>query len=271
MIKGRPLKVILDTIQEGENEPIPGNSIYERYVKGVSRPFEKFLPPEPFEKKWGLFLRQASLPFEIDRIQYYQFLLGHSLICLLSLALEWVILSGVLRLTVSFMILYLAIFPLIWVKEKAGIRMRAIKKEMPSIIMILAITMEAGTGLNQAIREITKVKTGEFVTELTKYLELLEMGYSRKDALNQMSEKLTIIEITQFTSLLQESLDKGTDGLSKSLKALSESIWDKRVETAKVLASKASAKLFLPLLLLVFPAMLIFILSPAVFSIMKHF
>lgn len=271
MLKGKPLKAVLQTIEHEEKTKHNNASWIERYMLGVSSPFRKKIAPEKFEERWGRYLNQANLPLNLEIHMYYQFVLGHMILCVLMAVLFAFITTGVMKAALCFMLIYLGVFPIIWVKEKANLRMAKIKKEMPSIIMIIAITMEAGSGLNQAIREITRIKSGEFVSELTLYLESLEMGYSRKEALNRMSEKLNIIEMTQFTTMLEESIDKGAEGLSLALKDLSGTIWDRRVEKAKVLASKASAKLFLPLLLLVFPAMLIFILSPAVFSIMKHF
>ncbi len=271
MLKGRPLKAVLGSIKEQERAATGKRPLYEQYMHRVGHPFGHRLPPEKIERTWGRYLCQARLAIEIDAAGYYRFVLGHGVLCTLCALCALLFLSGVVKAAVLFMCLYLAVFPMVWLKEKAGLRTMAIKREMPSIIMVVAITMEAGAGLNQAIREITRVKSGEFVKELTYYLEALEMGHSRKEALSRMSEQLMLIEVTQLTAMLEESLEKGADGLSEALKGLSETLWDQRVERAKVLASKASAKLFLPLLLLVFPAMMIFILSPAVFSIMKHF
>ena len=102
-------------------------------------------------------------------------------------------------------------------------------------------------------------------------IEEIEMGISRKEAFERLAERIDIFEVTMFTSSIVQSIEKGSMGIVEVLKKQSDEMWNHRKELTRELAEKASIKLFFPLLLFVLPAMMIFLLSPAIFSLKEFF
>lgn len=156
-----------------------------------------------------------------------------------------------------------------WLAGKAKRRQMALEKEIPSILSALAITTDAGLNLLQAVEEVTGRNPSELSKEFRKALEDIHIGISQKQAFEKMAERCGVEEINHFISVLIQALEKGSSGITMLLKEQAKASWEKRKDRAKDLAEKASIKLFMPLLLLVFPAFVIFLIGPMAFSIVE--
>ncbi len=163
------------------------------------------------------------------------------------------------------------LWPNMWLMNKINDRKMIIQKEMPFVLSSMAVIVESGLSLMQALTEISKMKDGALVEEFQTTLLEVEIGVSRIDAFERMIERVQVTELSIFLSSLIQSIEKGSSGISRLLKDQSDEMWKKRKSKAKGLAEKASIKLFLPLLLFVLPAMMIFILTPAVLSLITMF
>ncbi|OAS16038.1 type II secretion system F family protein [Paenibacillus oryzisoli] len=146
-----------------------------------------------------------------------------------------------------------------------------IYREIPSVLLSLAVTTDAGLSLNQALEEICLMKKGAFSQELKKTLQQISVGIPQKEAFENLANRVRIDEITLFVSVLIQTLEKGSSGITHVLREQANESWMKRKGVAKELAGKASIKLFLPMIGLVLPALMIFLIVPAVFSIMRFF
>jgi tight adherence protein C len=144
-----------------------------------------------------------------------------------------------------------------------------IETELPYVLNTLSIMTEAGASLTEAMRRICIMKEGILINELKLVNDELEIGILQKEALLNMSGRCQVNEVTRFVFALVQSIEKGSTGISDILKEQALEDWQKRKNKAKELGEKASMKLFLPMLLLVFPCLLIFLAGPAVMSIMK--
>lgn len=158
-----------------------------------------------------------------------------------------------------------------WLAMRVKNRRLSIEMDVPSVLSALAIVTDAGLNLMQAIEEVTARNTGEFTKELRKTLEDLKIGISQKDAFEKLSERCNIEEVSLFVSALIQGLEKGNSGITALIRSQARESWEKRKHKAKELAEKASMKLFMPLLLLVLPAFVIFLLGPMIFSLVKMF
>lgn len=238
--------------------------------RSINLSFVKLNPT--IQQRWLSKLTQAGLIKELPLHDFEAVLKG----CWLSAIISWCTLMTCLETPLSkgvatCVILYFCVWPIIWLEERAQIRCHQIIKQLPTISSAIAITMASGLSFYQAIIELTRIKKGPLIDELTTFLDDVTFGHSRIEALDRMGHRVKLGEMTLLITLLKQGLQMGAYGLSDQLQSFSNDLWLKRVERAKLLAAKASIKLFLPLLLLVLPAMFIFILSPAVFSIVKFF
>ena len=163
------------------------------------------------------------------------------------------------------------IYPDSFIKGKIKERQWQLQKELPNVLNTLAILTEAGLGLFESIEKVCEIRNGEFVKELKKVKEEVQVGVLRKDAFLKMAERCQVYEVSAFVSALVQLMEKGSSGIVSFLKLQSEELWEKRINIARELGAKASLKLFLPMLILVLPATLIFIAGPIVISLISNF
>lgn len=185
-----------------------------------------------------------------------------------SLSMNNIMTNSLYKLICFLMPILCYLWPNIWIKNMTAIRLSKIQREMPFVLSSVAILVESGQSLNQSIIEVTKMKKGILVDEFKNCMLEVEMGFSRTQAFGRMMDRVQSKDLSIFLSALIQSIEKGSSGIADLLKKQSEDLWKKRTENAKALAEKASIKLFLPLLLLVLPAMLIFVMAPAIISLM---
>ena len=95
----------------------------------------------------------------------------------------------------------------------------------------------------------------------------IQLGKLRRDALKDMADRLGIPELTSFVAAIIQSEQLGVS-LAKVLRIQSDQMRVKRRQRAEEEAHKAPIKMIIPLALLVFPSIMIIILTPAVIQIM---
>jgi len=145
------------------------------------------------------------------------------------------------------------------------------KLSVPYVLFLFTILTKAGLKITQALEENGRSSKNTLSLEISKVNDDIRMGISPQIALEGFAQRVDIDEINYFVSSLMQGLDKGSSGISKVIKMHAKESWETRKSLAKELAEKASMKLFLPLLLLVLPAMVIFLLGPMIFSMIDMF
>ncbi|GAU76349.1 type II secretion system F family protein [Fusibacter sp. 3D3] len=158
-----------------------------------------------------------------------------------------------------------------WLDGKVKKRKLAIRKSVPYVLSLFSILMEAGLNITQAMEEIAKNPNNALAVEIQITTEEMHLGLTNAEALENMALRTNVDEVNYFVSSMIQGLEKGNSGIAKIVKEHAENSWNIRKSLAKELAEKASMKLFLPLLLLVFPAMVIFLLGPMIFSMIDMF
>lgn len=175
------------------------------------------------------------------------------------------------------LLIYLAVFtlpigflaPNLWLNSKVKQRKSQIRKELPYVLNAIAIMSEAGLNLMPAMQEVARKEEGELAKEFKIVTQDVSVGESQVKALERMGERCQVDEINRFISTLSQSIERGASGITKVLKDQASEVWEERKKNAQYLGEQASMKLFLPLLLLTLPATAIFILGPALLSIIE--
>jgi tight adherence protein C len=152
---------------------------------------------------------------------------------------------------------------------KINKRKQEIEREIPNILNSLAIVTDSGLGLMEAIKMVCEVKKGTLVDELKKVVEEINMGILQSEALLHFSDRCEVNEITVFVFTLIQSFEKGASGVTLALNEQAKEVWENRKNKSKELGQKATIKLFISMMIFVFPCLLIFILGPAIIEIFK--
>jgi len=133
---------------------------------------------------------------------------------------------------------------------------------MPDALDLLTICVEAGLGFDAAMAKVSEKWQNELSIAFTRIIQEIQLGKLRKDALRSMSERVGIPEMTSFVAAIIQSEQLGVS-MAKVLQIQSEQMRVKRRQMAEEEAHKAPIKMLIPMALLIFPSLMITLLTPA--------
>jgi len=153
----------------------------------------------------------------------------------------------------------------VWeIKKK---RQKAILKELPSMMDLLTLSVEAGMDFMAAIsRVIEHMKEGPLKMELSQVLKEIQLGTTRADALRNMADRVELVELSSFSSILIQADEMGSS-IGPVLRAQADLLRSSRFQRAEREGAKAAQKLLLPLVICILPAVFIVILGPVICDI----
>ena len=159
--------------------------------------------------------------------------------------------------------------PDMYISGRIRKRREAIRLALPDALDLLAICLEAGLGLDQALMRVG-AELKETHPQLSDEFEIIGLeqraGTARLDAWRHMSERTGLEIISSFVSMLVQT-DKFGTPISKAMAVFSDTLRVQRRQAAEELAAKTTVKMIFPLVLFIFPSMFIVLLAPAVISI----
>ncbi|MFB0834013.1 type II secretion system F family protein [Arthrobacter halodurans] len=147
-------------------------------------------------------------------------------------------------------------------------RQEAIQRELPNILDQLLISVEAGLGLEGAMSRVAMNGTGPLAEEMSRTLQEMQVGRSRRDAYLAMAERSSADDLRSFVRAIVQAEKYGI-GVARVLRSQAAQMRVKRRQRAEEQAMKLPVKILFPLLLFIFPALFIVILGPAVINIVK--
>jgi tight adherence protein C len=147
-------------------------------------------------------------------------------------------------------------------------RQKEIRKAMPDALDLLTVCVEAGLGFEAAMSKVSEKWENELSLAFSRALREIQLGKVRRQALKDMSDRLGIPEMTSFVAAIIQSEQLGVS-LAKVLRIQSDQMRIKRRQFAEEEAHKAPVKMIIPMALLIFPTILIIILTPAALQIME--
>lgn len=160
------------------------------------------------------------------------------------------------------------LLPGLWVSRNGRRRQAAIRTELPETIDLMAISVQAGMGLEAAIELASQSLPGPLGDELHRLLQEIQLGSSRREALHQLRNRTDVSELSSFALALIQADAIGSP-IAEVLQSNSARMRLIRRQVAREKAAKLPVKLLIPMMLFIFPALLIVIIGPAGLSIME--
>lgn len=163
--------------------------------------------------------------------------------------------------------------PDFWLSWAIKRRREKIKLSLPDGLDFLAICLEAGLGLDQAVLRLAqelKISHPQLSEELLQINFEQRAGVPRITAWKSLSDRVDLESVRSFVAMLIQTDRFGTP-ISKSLGSFSDALRTARRQKAEELAAKTTIKLLFPLAFCIAPAMGIVLLGPAALSIIKGF
>jgi len=148
-------------------------------------------------------------------------------------------------------------------------RQKEIRKAMPDALDLLTICVEAGLGFDAAMAKVSEKWENELSLAFARAIREVQLGKVRREALKTMADRLGIPEMTSFVAAIIQSEQLGVS-MAKVLRIQSDQMRMKRRQHAEEEAHKAPIKMIIPMALLIFPSIMIIILTPAAIQIMNN-
>lgn len=159
--------------------------------------------------------------------------------------------------------------PGMWLGGKIKARQEAIVKALPDTLDLLTICVEAGLGFDAAMARVADKWDNELCLGFSRVIQELQLGKLRRDALRHMAETMEVRDVTTFVAAIIQAGQLGVS-IAKVLRIQSEQMRMRRRQRAEELANQAPLKM-MPALLLIFPALFIVLLGPAVIMVKDMF
>ncbi|WP_035107719.1 type II secretion system F family protein [Desulfovirgula thermocuniculi] len=149
-------------------------------------------------------------------------------------------------------------------------RQEAVRRELPEVLDLLTVCVEAGLGFDGALLKVAEKKKGLLPREFMHLLQEVNMGRPRREAFRDLAERLGVEEFSSFAGAVITA-DRLGISLSNVLRASAAQMRLKRRQRAEELAMKAPVKMLFPLVFCIFPAVFLVLLGPAFIKIMQVF
>lgn len=149
-------------------------------------------------------------------------------------------------------------------------RQTQILQDLPDVLDLLTISVEAGLGFEQALDRTITVVPGPLSTEFARMLGEARAGSSRADAMRAMESRINISEVRSFVLAILQADTFGVS-IGRVLRAQADDMRIRRRQRAQEKAQKAPVKMLIPMVLCIFPSLFVVILVPAMIQIVTGF
>jgi len=166
--------------------------------------------------------------------------------------------------------LYFYAYPLIWLRSTLKKRHFSIMLALPFVLDLLTLSVEAGMDFMSALqRNCARRRLDPLNEELIRMTREIQMGIARRVALRNMADRVRQPDLKAVAFALIQADELGVP-IGPILRIQSEQLRARRFDRAERLANEAPVKMLGPLLLCIFPAVLIVLLAPILLEAVKN-
>jgi tight adherence protein C len=260
-----------------ETTDAAGGGWVERAVK-VARPFSRLSLPEEGWERSPLRTRFMNAGWR-NAASAPLYFAAKSVLALLFPALAALAAAGPmadLPRQAFMLLLFLAAtsgyyLPNVVLARVAARRQREIFENIPDALDLLTVCVEAGLSLERALVKVADeihIKSMTLAQELQLVLMEMRAGFSKEKALRNLALRSGVEDVDTLVAMLIQSERFGTS-MGDSLRVHSDNLRGKRTLAAEEAAAKIALKLLFPLIMCVFPTLLLVLMGPAAIQIYR--
>jgi tight adherence protein C len=156
-----------------------------------------------------------------------------------------------------------------WLARK---RKEAIFLGLPDALDLMVVCVEAGLGLDQALRKVAEEMKKSYRTisdEFNLCNLQLQMGRAKHHVLQELGARSGVDDLKSLSSILIQA-DKFGSSIAQALRVQSDSMRTRRRQIAEEKAAKTAVKLIFPLVLFIFPGIFVVLVGPAAIVMVRE-
>jgi len=167
-------------------------------------------------------------------------------------------------------VLLWVLIPRYFLLAKVKSRQNSIKYQLPNVLDLLCVSIEAGLGFDAALLRVSEKMDGALIDELVILYREIQMGKVRRDALKDFGESSTVPEVKTLASAIIQA-DKLGIPIRNIMKIQAEQLRTARWQAAQEKGMKSPIKMMLPMVLFIFPVIFIILLGPVIVQLISQF
>lgn len=187
------------------------------------------------------------------------------------------LLTGAYRYSPLLILLMVAIIgfllPEFWLTWRIKSRQHRLRLGLPDGVDLLVICVEVGLGLDQSLIRVAqelRIVHPELSEELQMVNLEMRVGKTRMEALRELARRTGLEDLKALVGMLIQTERFGTS-VAQSLRIYSDELRTKRRQRAEEMSAKTTVKMVPPLVLFIFPALMVVILGPAIITLVHQF
>ncbi len=186
-----------------------------------------------------------------------------------SVAALFVATGPVLWRIVAALVLVVLVYvaPDVIVASRARERQDRIQHELPDALDQVTIAVEAGLGLETAIARVGQYGSGPLAEELTRTIQDMRVGFSRKEAWLALAARTDVVDLRRFARAIMQADQYGVS-VGNVVRTQAKELRGKRRQRAEEKAMKVPVKILFPLMFSILPVLFIVVLGPGVLNLL---
>jgi tight adherence protein C len=211
--------------------------------------YAQLVPAPEWKEKKSLTLRNAGEPWGLSPDEFLGLTIATTVASVLfsfffayasGMGYGMVVVGGFLGLLV----------PGLWLNERATTRLASINRGLPQALDLIVLSMGAGLDFIGAVRHVVEKwsdKRDPLCEELSRFLHELNLGKTRKEALEDLAYRAPTELVKTFVTNATQAEKRGTP-LVEVLRIQAEVARTKRFQTAEKIAGRAGVVILMPLM-----------------------
>jgi tight adherence protein C len=162
--------------------------------------------------------------------------------------------------------------PTLVVMFLASRRKQQIFLGLPDALDLMVVCVEAGLGLDQAMRKVAEEMKKSFrviAEEFGLANFQLQMGRPRAEALHELGQRTGVEDLRSLASIIIQA-DKFGSSIANALRVQSDAMRTRRRQIAEEKAAKTAVKLIFPLVVFIFPGIFVVLVGPAAITMARE-
>src|SRR6476659_509964 len=156
--------------------------------------------------------------------------------------------------------------PSVYIDKRISARKLEHRSGFPDFMDLLVVCADSGLSLEASFERVAR-ELGPSYPSLTANIHLTNLeiraGRPLKEALEHFADRLALEESRAFATLINQSIDLGSS-ITDAMRVYSDDMRHKRLSRAEEKAYTLPAKLAVPMMVCIFPVLLVVILLPVI-------